>query len=397
MGASAPYGGIFVKILLVIDQFDDGNNGTTISAQRFAQVLRRHGHQVRVLSTGAEGPDKYVVPSLYIPLFQPIIRNQGMTLARPVEATLREAIAWADVVHFMMPFLLAWKGLAIAEALGVPHTAAFHIQPENITYNIGLGRFQKPNDWIYRLFRVFYGRFGHIHCPSQFIADELIRNGYRARLHIVSNGVDPQFVYRKEPKSPALAHRRVIVMIGRLSREKRQDILIHAAAQSRHAESLLLVLAGRGPKQRAYEKLARRLGVSLHTAFYEGPELLHLLAQADLYVHASDAEIEAISCIEAFASGLVPVISDSEKSATHQFALVDESRFARGDAGDLARKIDYWLDHEQERREMEKRYAQYGQTFAIDHCVSQVEEMFHLALREAASRPSPVKPTVKAR
>lgn len=32
-----------MKILLVIDQFDADNNGTTISAKRFASVLRKHG------------------------------------------------------------------------------------------------------------------------------------------------------------------------------------------------------------------------------------------------------------------------------------------------------------------------------------------------------------------
>ena len=41
-----------MKILLVTDQFYSANNGMTISARRFAQVLRGHGHTVRVLSYG---------------------------------------------------------------------------------------------------------------------------------------------------------------------------------------------------------------------------------------------------------------------------------------------------------------------------------------------------------
>ena len=32
---------------------------------------------------------------------------------------------------------------------------------------------------------------------------------------------------------------------------------------------------------------------------------------SDLYVHAADVEIEAMSCMEAFAGGLVPVIANS--------------------------------------------------------------------------------------
>ena len=41
-----------MKIVLVIDQFDDANNGTTISAQRFARALIAHGNQVRVIACG---------------------------------------------------------------------------------------------------------------------------------------------------------------------------------------------------------------------------------------------------------------------------------------------------------------------------------------------------------
>ena len=96
----------------------------------------------------------------------------------------------------------------------------------------------------------------------------------------------------------------------------------------------------------------------------------------DLYVHPADAEIEAISCMEAFASGLVPVISDSERSATPQFALDDRSLFSPGDSDNLAEKIDYWLSNPQERKKMERRYSEHGRQFAIDRCAEAMEEMF---------------------
>ena len=111
-----------MKILLVMDQFDTANNGTTVSAQRFAQALQRRGNEVRFPAPAAK-----------------LIHSQGMQLAKPDKALLRQAVAWADVVHFLMPFALSRAGLRIAEELGVPHTAAFHVQPENITYSIGLG------------------------------------------------------------------------------------------------------------------------------------------------------------------------------------------------------------------------------------------------------------------
>ncbi len=372
-----------MKILLVIDQFDHGNNGTTISAQRFARTLQQHGNEVRVISTGEEEEGKYAVREWRIPIFDGLIKSQGMMFARPNKTTLRTAMEWADVVHFLMPFALSIEGERVARELHKPCTAAFHVQPENITSSIGMGNAQLVNKALYKGFcRIFYNKFTHIHCPSEFIAGQLRKNGYTAQLHVISNGVDRDFVYRKEPKTPELEGKFVVLMIGRLSVEKRQDVLIEAVNRSRYRGRIQLMLAGQGPRLGTLEKQGEQLPWPPVIGFYSKEELLHLLAMSDLYVHSADVEIEAISCIEAFASGLVPVIADSPKSATPQFALDDRSLFKAGNPTDLARKMDYWIEHEEERKRMEHLYAEHGRKYSIDHCVGQIEEMFRQAVEE---------------
>ena len=66
-----------MKILLVIDTYDTNNNGTSISAQRFAAVLREHGNEVRILTTGEPAPDKFVLKEFKVPLFNDLIHSQG--------------------------------------------------------------------------------------------------------------------------------------------------------------------------------------------------------------------------------------------------------------------------------------------------------------------------------
>ncbi len=372
-----------MKILLFIDKYDDANNGTTISARRFAEELRRRGHEIRVVSAGeTSDEERYCVRALNIPGFNCIIQKQGMVLAKPDDRVITEALAWADVVHFLMPFWLSARGKELADEMGVPSTAAFHIQPENITYNIGLSRINAASRMLYGILHRFYGEFTHIHCPSRFIANELFKHGYEAKLHVISNGVGEGFVYRKLPKSPELEGKFVVLMIGRLSREKRQDVLIEAVRRSKYADKIQLVLAGKGPRQEFYEREGGSLPNPVSIGFYEEASLKDLLAMTDLYVHASDIEIEAISCIEAFASGLVPVIANSEKSATPQFALNRRSLFRRGDSGDLADKIDYWIEHEEERKALEQTYAEAGKEYAIGECVSKIERMFREAIAE---------------
>ena len=56
-----------MKIVLVIDQFDDANNGTTISARRFAMALKEHGNEVRVIAIGKNTDYKYAVRQMKFP------------------------------------------------------------------------------------------------------------------------------------------------------------------------------------------------------------------------------------------------------------------------------------------------------------------------------------------
>lgn len=104
-------------------------------------------------------------------------------------------------------------------------------------------------------------------------------------------------------------------------------------------------------------------------------ELIEELLTTDLYVHASDMESEAIGCIEAFATGLVPVIADSDNSATPQFALDGRSLFAAGNPKDLARAIDYWLDQPDERHYMEQLYRVAGREYSLTKSVAEFEKM----------------------
>ena len=374
-----------MKILIVIDQFNNSNNGTTISARRFAKGLQDAGNEVYVVSTGDKRDEyKFNVKELpLLPGISHIIKSQGMSFAIPNTEVLEKAISSVDVVHFYMPFWLSKSGLKICEKLKVPQTTAFHVQPENITYTIGLGTNTKVNDMIYTHYRdSFFNRFTHIHCPSEFIANELKNHGYTAKLHVISNGVDEDFKYYPKEKLPEFKDKIVIAMIGRYSNEKRQDVLIDAIFKSKYLDKIQLVLAGKGPKEAKYKKLGEKLPIKPIMKFYDKDNLIKLLKSTDLYVHSADAEIEAISCIEAFACGNVPIIANSPNSATKQFALTNESLFEAGNSDDLANKIDFWLDNINYRKEMEIEYAKSAENYRLKNSIKKMEEMFEDAIRE---------------
>lgn len=388
-----------MKILLISDQFYSANNGMTISGRRFAKTLMRHGHDVRVISTDTEGKAAefwesetnsssaqasfgYVMEKQYIPVFDKLVTSQGMTFAKSDRKILEDAVLWADIIHLLTPFALSHHVIQIAREKGKPFTAAFHVQPENITASIHMRHMQLINKGIYRWFRHYiYQYCEYVHCPSNFIAGELKKNGYQNKLRVISNGIDPDFTYRKKEKPQELSNKHIVLMIGRLSIEKRQDVLIKAVAKSKYKGQILLMLAGQGPRKEQLLHLAKSEKIQMRIGFYSKEDLLDLIAVSDLYVHAADMEIEAMSCMEAFSAGLVPVISNSSRSATPQFALDERSLFRAGDSGDLAEKIDYWIEHEDEKKRMEYEYSKSAQKYGLDDCVRQAERMFTEAAR----------------
>ena len=147
-----------------------------------------------------------------------------------------------------------------------------------------------------------------------------------------------------------------------------------------------MVFAGRGPEYEKYVELGKDLKHQPQFIYVGRDELIKHLLETDLYVHASDMESEAISCIEAFSTGLVPVIANSHVSATPQFALDGRSLFMPGDPKDLARAIDYWLDHPKERYEMEEQYRLAGRRYSLEASVSQFEEMLNEEIQENEAR-----------
>lgn len=374
-------------ITIVMDQYGNTNNGTTATAMHLAEIMRRHGHTVRIVTTveNVQEDNVFVVPKRNFPLVMKFVRSQGMEFGKPDENVLIDAIRGADIVHFYLPFKLEKVGKQIADKLGVATSAAFHVQPENITSSVKCGKIKPLNDAIYLGFRSFFNKFGHIHCPSQMLADILDAHGYTAQKHVISNGYS-DFFHRVEATRPKeLEGKYVIMMSGRLSREKRQDLIIEAVAASKYRDRIALVFCGQGPWKSKLEKLARKLLPEQNQPIFKfcsKEELRDIICYSDLYVHASDAEIEAISCIEAFACGLVPVISDSPTTATKQFALTDDNLFRAGDSESLREKIEFFIEHPERKDELQARYLEYAEQFRLERCVCEMEKMFELVIAE---------------
>lgn len=140
------------------------------------------------------------------------------------------------------------------------------------------------------------------------------------------------------------------------------------------------MFAGAGPYENSLKKLSAKHGTDAEFRLFPRDELLSLLHGADLYVHTAIIEIEAIACLEAIVSGLVPVINNSPRSATKAFALDGNNLFKLNDVNDLASKIDFWYEHPELIKEYKARYKSIIGNFDQKECMHKMEEMLLSAI-----------------
>lgn len=410
-----------LKLLFVINNLYTRGNGLSASARRTITLLRERGHDVRVLSSGSAEQaqacnftaPEFALPARRFPLADAIISAQGYAFAKPKRKVIKQAVAWADVVHLEEPFGLQARTAHVAKRAGKPVLATYHIHPENITATIHLDGLWPLNALLLASWRRrIYALAQVVQCPSDSVRQRLQRWGLGDKLVTISNGVglapskpaagtkteycapDGRQVETKQTPGEAQPESEQIyrlLVVGRFSREKDQATILKAMRHSRYASQIQLVFAGRGPTEKSLRRAASRLvrdGVLKHAPsfdFFDAAGLDTQAEQADLYIHAAFIEVEGLSCLEVLRHGVVPVIAHSPLTATSQFALDTHSRFKARDPKALARSIDYWLSDNDRRQTEAQKYLNIGAHYDINDCVSRLELVYRKLASSKAS------------
>ena len=93
-----------------------------------------------------------------------------------------------------------------------------------------------------------------------------------------------------------------------------------------------------------------------------------------------------MSCMEAFACGCVPVISDASLSSTKAYALTAHNIFSHANAVDLAVKLDWLYENRSDLAALSRQYIEYAQGLGVHGCAERVLAMMEEACDQVARR-----------
>ncbi len=162
----------------------------------------------------------------------------------------------------------------------------------------------------------FYGQLDTVFVNSEEYKESWIKRGFDpAKLKILPRGLDTELFHPARRDSAFLekfgaSNGEVrLLYVGRISREKDLDLLADAYRRLRkEGLPVRLFVVGHGPYS---EALAKSLPQAFFTGYLRGTELAIAYASADIFVFPSTTDTFGNVILEAQASGLPVVVSDS--------------------------------------------------------------------------------------
>jgi len=370
-----------LKIAIIIDSYDNANNGTVVSTKRLVELLNKE-HNVKVVTNGECFEDHVGLPRLNIPIINSRMEKSGFAFAKPDKKILHSVIQWADIIHIPFPTPLGRSAMKISNRLDKPVTTSFYVQPETILLNIRCFS-KRLSELIYRsLITNFYNKSMKVICPSSFAAAELEKRGIRIETSIIPGILLPEFSPTFWQKTGKIKKHFTILSVGRHARDKNHDILIKAINLSRYREKINLIISGKGPLTGYLLKKARNLSTIPVIDFLPNRLLLKAYQESDLYVHTSRAELKSMAVMEAMACGLPPLIANSPLSAAPGYAINSLFLFKSDCPKDLAGQIDFWFEHRDELEAYRYRYAQHALKYRIETSHQKLEIFFRSTIAQ---------------
>ncbi|HUV61300.1 MAG TPA: glycosyltransferase [Thermoplasmata archaeon] len=305
-----------MKIAMFTDSYHPTVDGAVVAMERQCRGLEARGHEIVLLAPDTPSREKTSRwPVHYLPSIEFRSYRDYRIVVSPSDMLeyLREQDV--DIVHSHGLASMAILSLTAARALRLPSVLTFHTMAnEAVKYYSFIGLREDlmvPLVWVY--LRNLLRRPDVVIFPSTPIEEEILGKGIRPVAHeVIPTGVDCA-AFSPANRDPSLLARygldgkRVILHVGRLSMEKRLDIILRAMTELKEQDhDLRLLVVGAGPAQEHYRSMARDLGVAdevVFTGFVSDDVLARAYASCDILALASTFETQGLVILEAMASG----------------------------------------------------------------------------------------------
>ena len=215
--------------------------------------------------------------------------------------------------------------------------------------------------------------------------DRLLAQHYKLKydnnLHVIHNGI-ASIIGQTDGGETSIIQ---LVMVARFTNQKDHAIVLQSL--QRIDRNVQICLVGDGPTRPMIERLAEQLGISDRVKFFGWRDDVHeVLANANIYVLASNWEGLPISLLEAMRAGL-PIVA-SDVGGVREVIVDGETGFLvdRGDVVMLCDKLQQLVSDPELRNKMGKAgHKRYLEHFTVERMLDQTLQVYEKAIRKDLS------------
>lgn len=298
-----------MKVAIVTDSYFPTRDGVATQVLTTRQCLERMGHEVFIIAPDPGEKDReegiYYVKSKpfksYEGYYLPSFRHNNLKIIRDLQP---------DIIHMHGCTVMTLKGLVTSHYTGIPTVQTFVTMVNEVAYQYSPVKI--PPNILNKLVQIYLRnelkRPNALVVPTPPIARELLEMGVKPkRMEIIPVGVDVDR-FKRDGKGEEIRRRhglegkRVLITVGRMSFEKKVDLIIKTIKSL--DDDVVLLVCGKGPMDKEWRQLAVDEGVSdrvVFAGFVPDDELISYYSCADIFITASKFETQGLTALEAMA------------------------------------------------------------------------------------------------
>ncbi|MEM4329666.1 MAG: glycosyltransferase [Candidatus Bilamarchaeaceae archaeon] len=370
-----------MKIAIVSDTFRPQKNGVVVFLEDFLPRLAKKtdvvvivpGQKNYLVKSRDGNITYYFLPSLPFP-FYPGYR-MAISSRTEIKKILEEEKP--DVVHLHAPVLIGLKALYISKSINIPTVITYHTHFPDYVSHLSKGLLKGDFENIAKLpvkklIKTVFSKANVVTAPTPALREELRSYGL-PNVEFIPNGIDFSKFKNSKKVNVRAKHNipkknKIVLYVGRISFEKKIDILLSAFKKVRATrENTTLLIVGTGPYLNDYVKLAKAMNLQdvIFAGFVPDAYLPSYYKIADVFASASDTETFGLTFIEAMFFGL-PVVGVNKLGASDVIKKETGLLAEAGNAGDFGRCLSILLDHDNFAKELGKNGKNEARKYSIE-------------------------------
>ena len=288
-------------------------NGVARTIRTMAAAGRSQGADLTILTSRPDlKPEDGVVNFSPVGVFT-IPEYELQKLSFPPILEVIDHVARRGYTELILstPGPMGLTGLLAAKLLGLRVSAIYHTDfPQYARFLSGDDPMMEGIAWNFMHW--FHSQVDRVYVNSAHYLERWAENGLpRDRLAILPRGLETEIfsIHHREDDfwKKRGARGRVVLYVGRISREKELEFLAEVAARMRAEQGVTFAFTGDGPY---LPELKKRVPQGIFTGPLHGAELSKAYASADLFVFPSTTDTYGNVVLEALASGLPVLVSE---------------------------------------------------------------------------------------